>query len=389
MVRRIVEVESRPIHFAPDTPPPLARRAWALVRGRAVDELTGAPPRGAVKVEADAAGMTPRAAADGLFGLVGRPAEVFPELNLQNYEVSLTVRVAGYIARRETVLVPQDVNFPEAFVPTNIGDLPLHREPIRLRGRTVLAAGNTTTPVAGATVEVTGVWRTLPPANVVVPPEPPLVVSLRPRAYFARPAGGAGRLRRRQMTLIAGEDKHLLEAAPPGGDRVRLSDRVNLVPGTIVALDPLDPERTEYLVVGSVEGATTDDQPATAVFTYPPGNWHPSGALVRRAAPQPPGADNQLTRAATIGDACVYLDGMADLGAAEVVELTGGGPADEYHQLGRFTTVSDADGYYRLLPLSRVAQFEIRADDGVHPVVTRTVAPAYAAGEQRLDFVFS
>ncbi|MET0647645.1 MAG: hypothetical protein ABW208_13595 [Pyrinomonadaceae bacterium] len=388
MVRRIVEVESRPILFAPDTEPPLARRTWALVRGRAVDELTGRPPRGAVTVEADAAGMTPRTATDGLFGLVGRPAEVFPELNLQNYEVSLTIRVAGYIARRENVLVPQDVNFPAAFAPTNIGDLPLHREPIRLRGRTVLAAGNSTTPVAGATVEITGVWRTLPPANVVVPPESPLVVSLRPRAYFARPAG-AGRLRRREMTLVAGEDKRLLAAAPPGGDRVRLSNRVNLVPGTVVALDPLDPERTEYLVVGSVEGATTDDQPATVVFTYPPVNWHPSDALVRRVTPQPPGADNQLTRAAAVGDACVYLDGMADLGAADVVEMTGGGPADEYHRLGRFTTTSDADGYYRLPPLSRVAQFEIRADDGAHPVITRTVAPAYATGEHRLDFVFS
>ena len=295
MTRRIVNVGSETVLFSSDGQPPLAERNWALVRARAVDELTGEPPLTRMIVETDRTDITPRAAAGGLVGLVGVPARAFPALNTQSYQVGLTVSSEGYVARREAVTVAQDVNFPAVFATTNLGDLALHREPVIISGRTVLAAGGATTPVAGATVRLTGVWRTMPPANVAVPADSPLLVSLQPPTYFARTAA-AGRLRRRGMTPVAGQDKRLLADAPSGSATLRLSDRVGLAGGSIFAIGQGDPERTEFLVVQAVAGATTADQPATVTLAYPTARAHAAGEVASVVTPQAPGANNVFSR---------------------------------------------------------------------------------------------
>ena len=387
-MRQVVEVNSRPILFSPDDEPPLAWRLWALVRTRVIDEITGAAPRSRVIVETDEPDMFPRVADNSLAGLVGVPAAVFPELNLQNYEARFSVRAEGYVPRTETVPITQFLGFPDDFVPYAIPDLGLHREPVVIRGRTMFASGSTKTPVAGATIRITGFWRTFPPANVVVAPEAPNLVSVAPTTYFARPAL-VGRLRRREMVHVVGEDKRLLAAATAGSDNVRISDRVNIGIGTVVAVSALDLGRIEYLTVANIIGNSTADQPATIFFTSPLAIAHPSNALVQRATPQAPGADNQLIRKTIVGDTCIFLNGMTDLGTANVVEIVGGpGIINEYHRVRRFITTSDANGFYRLPPLSRAAQVNIQANDGVHPVINRTIAPEYGIGDHRVDFVF-
>jgi hypothetical protein len=316
------------------------------------------------------------------------PTRVFPRLAVQGYKVGLTVGARGYVTRRETVDVTQNVNFPSDFAPTDAGTLALHREPVVIAGRTVLANAGTTTPIAGANVRITGVWPTLPPATLAVPADPPNLVSLLPPTYFARTAP-AGTLRQREMTPVVGEDKLLQAYAPAGSATLAVSDRVNLAAGDIVVLDESDPERTELLVVQAVVGASTDVQPATVTLAYPTALAHVAGTLVRRVTPQPAGANNQLTRDCIAGDTCAFLDGLADLAAAAAVELTGGGGAAEYHLVRRFNATSDADGYYRLPPLARVAQVELRADDGgAHADVNVTFAPDYGGGAARIDFVF-
>lgn len=387
MSRRVVNAESMAYLFAPDDQPAAAGRTWALVRARVIDELTGEPPLTQMKVETDRAELVARAAAGGLVGLVGTPLRAFPGLAVQGYQVGLTVGARGYVTRRETVNVAQNVNFPGEFAPTDAGTLALHRDPVRITGRTVLAAAGTTTPVAGATVSVTGFWPTLPPANLAVPAEAPDLVSLLPPTHFARTAP-AGTLLRREMTPVVGEDKLLQTYAPSGSATLAVSDRVNLGAGNVVALDELDPERAEFLVVLSVAGASTDTQPATVTLAYPTARAHAAGALLRRVTPQAPGGPNPFARDCIAGDTCVFLNGFADLGAAGVVEITGGGAPSEYHLVRRFTATSDAAGYYRLPPLARVAQVELLAHDGAHPDVTVTVAPVYGGGVHRIDFVF-
>jgi hypothetical protein len=387
MTRRIVNVESRAYLFSPDEQPAPAERTWAVVRARVIDEMTAEPPLTQITVETDRKELTPRTAAGGLVGLVGAPLRVFPELDLQGYPVGFTVGARGYVTLRETVNVAQNINFPGEFAPTDHGTLALHRDPVVITGRTVLAAGGTTTPVVGATVSVTGVWPTLPPANVVVPADAANLVSLLPPTFFAHTAPTAT-LHRRDLTPVVGEDKLLLSHAPAGSLTLAVSDRVNLGVGNVVALDESDPERTEFLVVQSVAGASTDTQPATATLAYATARAHYEGAVLRRVMPQMAAADNHLTRDCIAGDTCLFLDGTLGLGGASVVELTGGGGSAEYHLVRRFTVTSDADGYYRLPPLARVAQAELLAQDGAHPDIAVTVAPDYGGGVHRVDFVF-
>ncbi|MBV9927283.1 MAG: hypothetical protein JOZ96_19855 [Acidobacteria bacterium] len=388
MPRRVVNVESRAYLFSPDEQPAPALRNWALVRARVIDELTGEPPLEQMKVETDRAELLARAAAGGLVGLVGTPLRAFPKLAMQDYEVGLTVGARGFVRLRKTVKVLKNVNFPAQFAPADAGTLALHREPVTITGRTVLAAAGTTTPVANATVRVEGVWPTMPPANVFVPPEAPNLVSLLPPTYFERPAAAAT-LQRREMTPVVGQDKLLLDHTPAGSSKLHVSDRVGLTPGDIIAVDEADPERTEFLVVQALTGASTDVQPARITLKYPTAHAHAPGAVVREVTPQPAGGNNQLKRPAIAGDTTVFLDTMSDLGAAHVVELTGGAGPAEYHLVRRLTAKSNADGYYRLPPLARVAQVKLRADDGgAHADINLTAAPDYGGGVYRLDFVF-
>ena len=388
MTRRVVNVGSEAFLFSSVGQPPLAERNWALVRARVVDELTGEPPLTGMFIETDRTDIHTRTAAGGIVGLVGVPARAFPALNAQSYTVGLTISSEGYVARRESVTVAKNVSFPAAFATTNVGNLALHREPVIISGRTVLAGGGMTTPVAGATVQLTGIWRTLPPANLHVPAESPLLVSLQPPTYFERTAA-AGRLRRRGMTPVAGQDKQLISDAPAGSATIRLSDRVGLAVGGIIMVGEGDPERTEFLVVKTIAGATTADQPATVTLDYPTARAHAAATVARRVTPQAPGANINFNRECIAGDAVVFLKSLAGLSAASVVEITGSGPHAEYHLVRRFTTTSDAAGFYRLPPLSRVAQIEIQADDGgAHTAIIATLAPLYGVGEHHLDFVF-
>lgn len=396
MTRRVVNVGSEAVLFSSDGQPPLADRTWALVRARVIDELTGEPPLTRMTVETDRTEIRTRVAAGGLVGLVGTPSRAFPALGAQDYRIALNISAEGYVARRESVKVSKNAGFPAVFAATDAGDLALHREPTVISGRTVLASGGTTTPVAAATVQLTGVWRALPPANVVVPADSPLLVSLEPPTYFARDAAPA-RLRRRNVTPVAGQDKQLLAFAPKGSAALKLSDRVGLAAGDIAAVGEGDPERTEYLVVASVEGATTADQPATIMLAYPTAREHAAGTVARKVTPQTPGADCAFGRECIAGDTVVFLNSLAGLNTASVVEIHGGSdpstalplPA-EYHLISRFTATSNAQGYFRLPPLSRVAQVEMQADDGgAHADIKVTLVPLYGGGEHHIDFVFS
>lgn len=160
MPRRTIEVEGRRYLFSADDQPSLGDRLRALARLRVIDELTGEPPAGLITLESDAPLAAPRIASDGLVGLVGFPRGIFPALATQPSTITLLVRVEGYIPRQVEVTLPQEPAFPQLFTPPPLLTLLLHREPVVIMGRTVQATSNPTTPLAGATVRVTGIWRT-------------------------------------------------------------------------------------------------------------------------------------------------------------------------------------------------------------------------------------
>src|SRR5262249_23272757 len=142
MSRRVIQLEDRTILFSPDDPTPLTGRLQALVKMRVSDELTSEPPESQLTIEVGERGFVPRVASGGIAGLVGIPRQVFPNLNMQDYFVHLTIQAEGYVARSEVVKVAQDITYPATFTPPQL-NLELHREPVVISGRTIRFIDNT------------------------------------------------------------------------------------------------------------------------------------------------------------------------------------------------------------------------------------------------------
>jgi hypothetical protein len=388
MTRRVETVNSKVSVFSPDDPQPLGQRFWAVVRAKVIDELTGQPPLSAITIESDALHLVPRVASDGLVGLVGIPQQVFPALASQKYDLMLKVKARGYIPRKTSFSILQDTNFPSNFIPPQPTDLALHREPTVIAGRVVRASGNTTKPLSGAVVKVTGIWRKPPPANLVIASGPPNLVSLHPRLYSDRGGAIAGQLERRNLPLILGDDKFLLDDVSEDANSVRLSNRQNLNLGNILLIDSDKPDIAEYITIKTIAGAGTVTQPAVIMLDHPLLHAHRKNARVQKANPQSLGPQKQLTQEALAGDICVFLNNVSGLTTGNQVKISGGPNAAEYHRVSLFSTISDAEGYYRLPPLSRIAQLKIRAQHGSLTPVQMEFRPDYSLHENRLDFIF-
>jgi hypothetical protein len=388
MNRRNVELENRFYTISADDEVPVSRRIWAIIGTNLIDEITGEPPKSKVSIGVNNPRLNPNVVRDGIVSIVGIPEDVFPNLANQNYSIQLKVKAEGYIPHHKEVTITRNIDFPHNFAPTEIGSLFLHRNPVTIKGRTVATNGNTTTPISDVSVSITGVWRAFPPANIELPADSPNVVSLQPPLYLSRNAATSF-LRRMEMTSVVGEDKYLLEQVDSGISNLRLSNRVNLAPGDIISIDVSSLDLVEYLSIDAVSGASTVDQPSNIkvipAVSYP----HRTNALVRKIIPQIPGVLNPFDQDAIAGDSCVFMASLDDLDSATVVEVSGGGKPVEYHIISRFSVISDGNGYYRLPSISRIAQFEVHADDGgAHQAITRLFCPNYTQRENRLDFIF-
>ena len=369
----------------PDDPPVAADRLRAVVRWSAIDEITQTGPNVDYTIRTRALGLTPRIARDGLMGLVGNPARLYPGLDLFPVTLAWTVSAPGYITRERDIVLGPVPDFPTFFAPADDGVLALHREPFTLRGRAVeLTPGLLDpTPMPGLSVSITGVWWTFPPANVdpnsVV--EPADLISLHPGLHADRTLVLAASARRRDLAHVAGQDKTLVLPAVSGEPTARISDRVGVAPGTVLAFEPLLPGRVEYVAVKTVVGASTDDQPATVTLEHRLHLDHEEGTAVHVVAPQLPAAAHTLVRAGVRGDRVAFLNGMAGV-TAGVVEITAGGAAVEYQTASLYSTTSDADGFYRLPPLSRVASVKLQT-----PALTLVMSPDYSRYENLVDLV--
>jgi hypothetical protein len=390
MSRRTIQLENRTINFSPDDRIPLANRIQAVLKLLVTDELTSKPPESTITLKVEEKGYTPRVASDGLVGLVAVPLQVIPRLDAQNYPVNLTVRAQGYLTRELHVEILQDPNFPTHFAAMQI-DLALHREPVTILGRTVRVTGNTLTPLPGTEVSLTGIWRIPPPADVVVPPDPPNLIHLQSPLYLDRSALTQF-LQPRDLPLIAGSNKTLLNDVSAGTDAIQLSDRHGLAVGDILQIDVDQPDLAEYVEAKAVRTTSAPDQPTVITLNHELMQSHRRNSVVQPTLPQPAGIARPITVDATIGDTCVFLDNLTGLATGHEVQITGVPGKDEYHKLTTFSVLSDADGYYRLPPISRVAQLEIHAEKtvGVQTFeVNATFVPDYHQRENRLDLTLA
>jgi hypothetical protein len=359
----------------------------AVITVLLMDELTGIAPTGDIQIDSTFAGLTPRTELGGLAGLAGIPTRALPLLGLTTYHVPVQIRAAGYLDVSIIVTILQTPGFPGVFNAPPMQTISLHRRPTTLYGRAVVSSSSGITPVGGATVSMTGLWRTIPPANVIVPPDPPNVVSLNPPLYVDRPAAGT-QVAGTDFLGAPGPDKQLLADAPAGQSVVRLSDCLLLVASDVLAIDSGDPEVTEFIEVQSILKSGADNLPATITLAYPLTYTHSRNVVAHKVSFQPPGPPTPLGQDAIAGDCCTFLTTPANLGAAPFVQVQGGPSPIEYHQVSRFTVTCNALGFFRLPPLSRVVQCKLKAQDGVHPDIELTVCPDYSPEGTRVDFVF-
>jgi hypothetical protein len=367
-----------------DAAPP-ANAAWAVVQARGIDELTGEPPLVPVSMRTELANFSPRTAAGGLAALAGIPAQLFPKLAAQPYDVPFTLSADGYLPVTDTADLPADAQFPARFVPARMGDYALHREPVEIFGRVFQRVNGNAVAVPNAQVEITEVWPMIPPPDGSVPPEGPFFVSLHPPLLAPRNTA-AGRLRRRNVTPVLGQDKALEEAAEAGSLEMTVSNRTGLNPNTVVLVDA-DPAIQELLTIDTITPVGAPDLPAVLRFTHATAYRHRRGALVRRVTLAGPGPARQFQRDAIPGDRTVFLNNLNTLSTARVVEVFGGAAA-ELHALGLPAVQADGEGAYRLPPLHRVAQLTVQATDGGNTSDPVTFVPDYTRRENRLDIGF-
>lgn len=376
--------------FCPDDRPPAADRMRAVLHARIIDEITGEPLGVDIDPTSTVHGLTPRSAPFGLVGLVGQPARVFPGLGLNPVELDLRVSAPGYLPLQLGGTLGPIAGFPEQFAALELGIAGLHRRAVALRGRTLQRAGLLPDVVSGASIELLGYWPVFPPADVAPPAVmlAPNLAHLEPGCYAPR-ADAVTNLRQRSVVAMPGEDKTLLLPAASGARRLRLDNRSALATGALLVIDANDPGRRERITVAQVDTASSPDQPAWITLDHALARTHHDGVTCQVGTLQPPAAANLLTRAAIPGDETVCLDGLAGLSSGAVVEIDDGAAPPEYHEAHPYQATSDADGFFRLPPIARVAMILLHAQRAglVSPDDLR-LAPDYRVAENRITVMF-
>ncbi|MFO1322795.1 MAG: hypothetical protein U1F15_01915 [Burkholderiales bacterium] len=341
--------------YCTDALPRTADRVRAVLRARAVDEITREPIRVDMQVTTAQDGVVPRVARDGLVGLIGQPARLFPALGVAGVPLAMRVRAAGFLPLDLAGTLGPVAGFPDSFAPLDLGDAPLHRVGVALAGRVVERATVAPPAVPAATIAIDGLWSTLPPANWTPPAllEPPNIVALEPGLYAPRVATAT--IRQRGLVLLPALAKRLQLAAGPGELRVRLSDRDGLVAGTVIVVDSAEPALREAIAIAQVDTGAGVDEAAWVRLAHPLAYLHRDGATVVPVVVQPPVAPTTMARDGIAGDRVAFTAAAPAFAAGSFVEIDDGAAPREFQRVSLYATTSDGNGFFRLPPIARVA----------------------------------
>lgn len=376
--------------FCPDAVPAAADRMRVIVSARLLDEESGEPIAVAVTLTTSAPGLQSRIAGGGLVGLVGRPARLFPTLDVDAVPLTMRVAAPGYVPLELAVILGPIPAFPGQFAPLELGDVALHRAAVELSGRTLRRNGLAPLVVAGANVEVAGFWAGFPPANVnpATVMAPPNLISLAPPVYGRRGAG-LTTVRRRDLLPVAGQEKRLLLPVAAGQRRLRLPDRIGLAINGLLTIDRDDPAHREHLLISDVDGGSSADQAAWITLAHPLAHLHRQGAVCQPANLAAPGPLNALARDAIAGDVTIFTTNLTGLADRITIEISGGAGAVEFHEARLYRVVSDAEGFFRLPPLQRAAMVLIHSDRlGLPTPADERFAPDYRQADNHLTVLF-
>lgn len=359
MIRTVLfnGIETR---MALDDPRPDGEYVWAIALARFVDEGTGMPILSGVRVETDFPRLEGRASGS-VGGLYGFPVEALSNLGDQAYDLEMRVETDLHLSQVVPIHVERRLDAFASFETVPLGDVVLHRRPVILTGRCLRSA--TGAPVAGATAQVTKVWRVLPSPVVAVPEESAALVAIWPPLPYALDDATAS-VRRRNLT--PSDPRPLAQPATHGDVKIVVADAAGLAPNGILRIDGGIPERLEYAIIDSlVDGVVTLKRPLTLD--------HRSAALVERATPGGLGAVKAVAQGALPGETSLYLSDANGLATGDQVRIQVPGEEDTYHRVSLYESVADAQGVFVLPPISRVGQIEITASSLGLNVVTRKI----------------
>jgi hypothetical protein len=282
----------------------------------------------------------------------------------------------------------------DEFFPVAVADLSMRRASVTIRGRTVRwnKSGLGTTPVANASIVLQGIWRTAGAVRQHQQAASAATVSLTPGLYAARGVGST--LAAQDLLAEVGDDKLLVEQASAGDSFASISNRLNLVappappPHSVLCIEADNPEAVEYIGLAGASGLGGADEPGRVVLDHALRLAHRRNVRVARVSPQPAAPAKSFTDGGAPGDACVFLSDIAGLDLADTVAIVGGSAPREYQQVRVISAISDADGYFRLPPVSRIAQMRLHASAPALPLVAIEFQPNYAERENWIDVVF-
>jgi hypothetical protein len=303
--------------IADDDPQPYDARWWAVLRTRAVDELTGEPPLNRISIGTTTRGCLPRIADGGLCGLVARPSTVSGPLVTPG-ELTAEIRVDGYLPRSLTAAIDAARRSTTTTAPgdTQVTIAPPEPTPPAPRqqfipGRGVMLETRTVNEPQEFTIEADP--ATAPAPNVV-----PLVDPVRDtRAAAGAPWRVVGvpivlpdqPLHRAEPALVRGRARRL----PPGTQAVPVD-----APDSFIAITGV------WWTYAEIPASSNPPHlPDLVTFAAPLAFDHASGGLARLTVRTPDGLARTLARPAAAGESEIELSDVTGLaiGGGDTLEL--------------------------------------------------------------------
>jgi hypothetical protein len=281
--------------------------------------------------------------------------------------------------------------------------LQLHRTPIVFSGRVLKQTAAGATPLANASVIINRIWRVVPAAGTAPQPELPVpggpvppapwpvpAANIEPPCYTDFAAGDTVEFENRAVDGAMPE-KTLLDDSAPFDTELRISDSILLNLNDVLIIDADDPARSEIVEVTAIRRSFTDKDWARITLNQPLAYAHRRERPVRRLQNIAPAFTRALNYDAARGDSTLLMDATALAGTQQVRIVSTAAPIQHsYHRLTAYAATSDADGFYRLPPLTRTGKLELFAKDPVPPAkASIELAPELDTGELQVDLIVS
>lgn len=263
-----------------------------------------------------------------------------------------------------------------------------------------MKAAGTIKPLANAKVWISKIWRQQPLAGVAASPDPPVpgvppplvwpapIAAIWPPSYADFPTGGMLEVEDRAIDGAISA-KTLLADAPAGSTQIRISDVTGLAPFNVLFVDADDAGRSEILEIVAIRRSGTDTDWAILTLNGALALMHPRGRAVK--ALKAPGAVTAVTLNydAAEGDQVALLDTTGlPVGVHQARMVGGVPPVRSYHRMSQYVTQSDAQGFYRLPPLTRAGKVEISALDSGSPAAGSIEhIPDFTVADNQVDLI--